>query len=69
MQRGEVTRAEDPRDRRSKLVAVTARGRRTYEPLIEVRLAGVRRFVEGLEPAEREDLAAAVEPIVRRLEP
>ena len=69
VQRGEVTRAEDPRDRRSKLVSVSARGRRTYETLIEVRLAGVRRFVEGLEPAEREGLAAAVEPIVRRLEP
>ena len=69
MQRGEVTRDEDPRDRRSKLVAVPRTRAAHLRQLIEVRLAGVRRFVEGLEPAEREALAAAVEPIVRRLEP
>jgi DNA-binding MarR family transcriptional regulator len=68
VQRGEVVREEDARDRRSKLVTVTARGRRTYEQMVEVRMAGVRSFVDELEPAEREALAAAIAPIVRRLE-
>lgn len=63
-----MKRAEDPRDRRSKLVSATAPGR-TYEKLIAVRMAGVRRFVEGLEPAQREVLAAAVGPLVEGLEP
>lgn len=68
VQRGAVDRVEDPRDRRSKLISVTARGSRTYETLLEVRLAGLRRFVKGLERDERENLAAALTPIVERLE-
>jgi DNA-binding MarR family transcriptional regulator len=67
VQRGELKRTEDPSDRRSKLVTVSARGRRTYERVVAVRIAGVERFVEGLEPDEREALGAAVGPIVERL--
>jgi DNA-binding MarR family transcriptional regulator len=67
VQRGDLKRAEDPSDRRSKLVTVSARGRRTYERVVAVRMAGVERFVEGLEPDEREALGAAVAPIVERL--
>jgi DNA-binding MarR family transcriptional regulator len=69
VRRGHVTREEDPRDRRSKLVTVTARGRATFERLTALRLAGIRSFVADLEPAEQEALAAAVGPVVRRLEP
>jgi DNA-binding MarR family transcriptional regulator len=67
VQRGELRRQEDPSDRRSKLVTVSARGRATYERVVAVRVAGVERFVEGLEPDERDALAAAVGPIVERL--
>jgi DNA-binding MarR family transcriptional regulator len=67
VQRGELKRAEDPSDRRSKLVTVSARGRRTYERVVAVRMAGVERFVEGLEPDEREALGAVIAPIVERL--
>jgi DNA-binding MarR family transcriptional regulator len=67
VQRGELKRQEDPSDRRSKLVTVSARGRATYERVVAVRIAGVQRFVEGLEPDEREALGAAVGPIVARL--
>jgi DNA-binding MarR family transcriptional regulator len=67
VQRGEVKRTEDPSDRRSKLLKVTARGRSTYERLASVRAAGVRRFVEQLEPEEREALGAALHPIAERL--
>jgi DNA-binding MarR family transcriptional regulator len=67
VQRGEVKRAEDPNDRRSKLLTVTARGRATYERLASVRAAGVRRFVEDLDQEERAALGAALHPIVERL--
>lgn len=67
VKRGELKRAEDPADRRSKLVSVTARGRATYERLIAVRVAGVERFVDALEPGERDTLAASITPIAERL--
>jgi len=63
---GHVSRTEDPRDRRSRLVQVTARGRRTYERLLELRIAGIRMFVDGLEPREQEALGAALAPLVAR---
>jgi DNA-binding MarR family transcriptional regulator len=67
VQRGEVKRQEDPSDRRSRLLTVTARGRATYERLVAVRAAGVRRFVDELDPGERDALEAALAPIVERL--
>jgi DNA-binding MarR family transcriptional regulator len=68
VKRGQVKREEDPRDRRCKLVTVTGRGRATYERLTALRLAGIRTFVAGLEPAEQEALAEAVGPVVRRMD-
>jgi DNA-binding MarR family transcriptional regulator len=67
VKRGEVKRAEDARDRRSKLLTLSARGRRTLDRFAALRFAGVSRFVEGLTHAEREALAAGVGPIARRL--
>jgi DNA-binding MarR family transcriptional regulator len=67
VQRGAVKRQEDPSDRRSKLVTVSARGRAVYERVLAVRVAGVERFVEGLEPEDRDTLAAALGPIVEGL--
>ena len=67
VQRGEVKRAEDPDDRRSKLLTVTARGRDTYGRLAWVRAAGVKRFIEELRPQERDALGAALHTIVERL--
>jgi len=67
VQRGEVKRQEDPSDRRSRLVTVSARGRATYERVLAVRVAGVERFVEDLEPARRDALEAALAPIVEEL--
>jgi DNA-binding MarR family transcriptional regulator len=68
VQRGEVKRTEDPRDRRSKLLTVSARGRRTVERFLALRFAGVKRFVEGLTDEERQSLASGVGPLARRLE-
>src|SRR5215210_472298 len=62
VQRGQVKRQEDPSDRRSRLVTVSARGRATYERVLAVRVAGVERFVEELEPDDREKLGAAIAP-------
>jgi DNA-binding MarR family transcriptional regulator len=67
VQRGEVKRAEDPDDRRSKLLTVTARGRNTYERLASVRAAGVKRFIEDLRQEERDALGGVLHPIVERL--
>ncbi|MEA2420287.1 MAG: hypothetical protein QOE60_2493 [Thermoleophilaceae bacterium] len=67
VQRGEVKRTEDPRDRRSKLLTVSARGRRTLDRFVAIRFAGIKRFVEGLTDEERQALAAGVAPIARSL--
>jgi DNA-binding MarR family transcriptional regulator len=67
VKRGEVKRAEDVRDRRSKLLTVSARGRRTLERFVALRFAGIKRFVEDLTDEERDALAAGVGPIARRL--
>ena len=68
VQRGEVKRTEDPRDRRSKLLTVSARGRRTIDRFVAIRFAGIKRFVEELTDEERQALAAGVGPIARRLD-
>ncbi len=68
VQRGDVKRAEDPRDRRSKLLTVSARGRRTWDHFVSLRFAGIKRFVEGLSREEREALSAGVAPLARRVE-
>ena len=66
--RGMVTRTEDPDDRRSRRLALTAKGRRTIDGLVQLRLAGVKRFVAGLEPEEREALMAGLTPLMERAE-
>jgi DNA-binding MarR family transcriptional regulator len=67
VRRADVKREEDPRDRRSKLVTVTSRGRATAERLLALRMAGIRAFVEDLEPAHQEALAAALSPVIRKM--
>ncbi len=68
VKRGMVKRAEDPDDRRAKRVAATPKGRRTFEGLLELRLAGIRAFVESLDAREREALAAGLRPLMERPE-
>jgi MarR family transcriptional regulator for hemolysin len=65
-QRGFVAREEDPVDRRSKRLSLTAKGRQTHDKLYALRVAGLRDFVEALEPEERDTLAAGLAPIARR---
>jgi DNA-binding MarR family transcriptional regulator len=67
VQRGELKREEDPEDRRSKIVSLAPKGRTTYERILAVRLAGLKNFVEELEPQERDALGSALHPIIERL--
>jgi DNA-binding MarR family transcriptional regulator len=67
VQRGEITRVEDPRDRRSKLLSITPRGRRTYERVLATRMAGIRRFVDELDSEEQEALARGLSAVAGRL--
>lgn len=67
VQRGYVARQEDPRDRRSKLAALTPEGRRTFGELQALRLAGLRDFLSDLDPDERETLMRGLEPLTERI--
>jgi DNA-binding MarR family transcriptional regulator len=66
VKRGLCTRTEDPADRRSKRVVVTPAGRRLYERVYALRVAAVRKFVERLEPEQREALATGLRSIAER---
>jgi DNA-binding MarR family transcriptional regulator len=66
VKRGLCTRTEDPTDRRSKRVVLTKRGRRFYERVYALRVAGLRGFVERLEPEERDALAQGLRSIAER---
>jgi DNA-binding MarR family transcriptional regulator len=67
VQRGDITREEDQRDRRCKLVSVTPRGRKLYERLMAIRLAGVRSFVDQLDEDEQEALAHGLDAVAGRI--
>jgi len=67
VRRGLCTREEDPADRRSKRILITARGRRLYERLHEIRVAGIRDWAEGLDPADRDALLDALRQVARDL--
>jgi DNA-binding MarR family transcriptional regulator len=69
VRRGEVRREEDLEDRRFKNVDLTAKGRDTFDQLAARRMEGIKHFVEGMEPSQREALAAALRPIVERTKP
>jgi DNA-binding MarR family transcriptional regulator len=69
VRRGEVRREEDLEDRRFKNVDLTAKGRDTFDQLAARRMEGIKNFVEGMEPSQREALAAALRPIVERTKP
>ncbi len=65
--RGDVAREEDPRDRRSKLAALTTQGRRTFRQLSAVRLAGLREVLADLDSDERQTVMQGLEPLTRRV--
>ena len=66
VQRGYVRRAEDAADRRVKRLSLTAKGGRTIDRLIEIRVGEFETVLETLTDDERERLAHALEPILER---
>jgi DNA-binding MarR family transcriptional regulator len=66
LQRGYVRRAEDSADRRVKRLSLTAKGRRTIDRLIEIRVKELGGVLETLTDGERERLARALEPILEK---
>jgi len=67
VKRSLCTREEDPADRRSKRIVITPKGRRLYERLHEIRVAGIREWAADLDPAERDALLNALRPIASGL--
>ena len=61
-----ATRLEDPDDRRVRRVAITAKGKELVDTLLVVRQAGLETFAEGLSPAQRRKLDAAVDSLMDR---
>src|SRR5438093_1895507 len=65
-QRGYATRRRDPEDRRRYLVEVSKKGIAVIEKVSEVMDGGEEELLDGLEPAEREQLAAVLTSIWER---
>jgi DNA-binding MarR family transcriptional regulator len=59
-----IERDEDPDDRRVRRVRLTARGRRTVERLVEIRIAALERLVESFDDEQRDKLADALDSII-----
>jgi DNA-binding MarR family transcriptional regulator len=63
---GLVSRREDQVDRRVKRISITAEGERAIAGIATAKRAGLRRFAEGLDAAERDQLSRALAPILAR---
>lgn len=68
VKRGLVTRIEDASDRRVRRVSLTPPGRELAGRIFATRIAGLERFVTGLNAGERRKLEAAVEMLLEREE-
>jgi DNA-binding MarR family transcriptional regulator len=68
VQRGLVTRQEDPVDRRVKRVELTGEGREIADRVMAARLEGLERFAASLNAEERRKLDAALDVLLEREE-
>jgi DNA-binding MarR family transcriptional regulator len=66
---GWVTRRRSPRDRRSVRVALTPSGRRRLKGLLPAYFGAEAEVLDGLDAAEREDLAELLRELSLRLDP
>ncbi len=64
VQLGLVTRTEDPQDRRVKKLVMTDKGRRVLRESMEARQGWLEDLVSTLSPAEKQQVAAAVELLI-----
>lgn len=65
VQNGFLVRAEDPKDRRSKVLTLSDKGRKLTENGIDARLNWVNEIVASLTPDEYETVAAALGSLTR----
>lgn len=65
--RGAVTREQDPRDRRSKVIMATPAGRVLYRQAAAIIQAAEDRSLRGLSPVEREQLRSLLRRIAFEL--
>jgi DNA-binding MarR family transcriptional regulator len=68
VRRGLMDRREDPTDRRAKRVSVTDAGHELVRVLDDARRSAIEAFVQGIDPAHRDRLLAALNPILEALE-
>lgn len=64
-ERGLVSRSVCQNDRRVRLVCIEAQGRALVEELIDLRLAGLERALEGVDDDVLRELTAALEEVNR----
>ena len=63
-----ATRVEDPRDRRVRRLALSAKGRELADRIISARVAGLQDLTESLDPDQRQKLEAALDALLKRPE-
>jgi DNA-binding MarR family transcriptional regulator len=64
-----VARRDDDEDRRVKRLSLTDAGRQVLERLTDARREGMSRIVAELTPQQRDDLSAALQPLLTPLSP
>ena len=62
-----VARTEDPNDRRTRRLVLTASGQRLLEEAIQVRERWMEELVERFNPAEKAQINAAVQLLIAKL--
>jgi DNA-binding MarR family transcriptional regulator len=64
VERGMATRAEDPQDRRVRLIAITAAGRKFVQEFAHRRSEGLEALADRMTPAQRRKLIAAFDALL-----
>lgn len=67
-QKGLVSRVEDEKDRRIRIVSLTEKGREVFLPMFRRHMALLERAFEGISSEERTRIEAAMKKIGRRAE-
>lgn len=66
VQQGFAVRAEDPQDRRNKLITLTEAGEQVAEQSMQARQGWLDQLAEQLSPTEQEQVNAALEILIQR---
>ena len=66
VQQGFAVRAEDPQDRRNKLITLTEAGEQVAEQSMQARQGWLDQLAEQLSPTEQEQVNAALEILIQK---